>query len=92
MGREADALSVVDLTELARSVPQPVLLLLGETSPPWASAITSPLARALSFARVVVLPGQGHDAVDTAPEKVEGELSAFFRGNDSTSPPASKSV
>lgn len=78
MSREADALSAVNLTELAGAVGQPVLLLLGETSPPWASAITSSLARVLAAPHVVVLQGEGHEAVDTAPEKVEAELNVFL--------------
>ena len=63
MGREADARSAVHLPELGRAVEQPVLLLLGETSPPWASAITSSLARVLAAPHLVVLPGEGHEAV-----------------------------
>jgi hypothetical protein len=38
--REAHALAAADLTSLARRVRQPVLLLVGTASPPWASEIT----------------------------------------------------
>jgi pimeloyl-ACP methyl ester carboxylesterase len=92
--REAEALRGVDLPALARSVVRPVLLLLGATSPPWASTVTTALADALPAslpdelptghadglpaARVTVLPGQGHEAVDTAPELVAEHLRAFF--------------
>ncbi|MDQ3897501.1 MAG: alpha/beta hydrolase [Actinomycetota bacterium] len=80
MVREAAALLTVDLAELARAVPQPVLLLLGETSPPWASAITSSLARVLGDGRLLSLPGLGHEAIDTAPETVDAAMSSFFGG------------
>ena len=78
MVREAGALSTVDLAELAAAVAQPVLLLLGETSPPWASAITSSLARVLRDGRIVTLPALGHEAIDTAPEAVDAALGGFF--------------
>jgi len=81
MEREATALSGVDLTALATAVPQPALLLLGDASPPWAPAVTASLACALPSASVVVLRGQGHEAVDTAPEKVAAELNAFLTLN-----------
>ena len=46
----------------------PVLLLLGSESPPWIRASTEAVRTALSRARMVELPGQGHDAMITAPE------------------------
>jgi pimeloyl-ACP methyl ester carboxylesterase len=78
MAREADALSTVDLAELACAVRQPVLLLLGEKSPPWASTITSSLRQVLPDPHLVLLPRQGHEAVDAAPETVAAELTAFL--------------
>ena len=56
----------------------PALLLLGATSPAWAGDITRELAAALPAAELVVLPGQGHEAVDSAPELVVRELAGFF--------------
>jgi pimeloyl-ACP methyl ester carboxylesterase len=81
--REAEALRRVDVPELARSVIPPVLLLRGTASPLWASTVTTAIADALPAARVSVLPGQGHDAVDTAPELVAEHLRAFLL-NDPT--------
>lgn len=79
MVREATALRTVDLPALARTVRQPVLLLHGEDSPPWAAHITAQLANVLPAAEVRRLPGQGHDAVDAAPELLADHMAAFFR-------------
>ena len=76
--REAEALTGVDLPGAARMVTCPALLLLGATSPAWAGDITRELAAALPAAELVVLPGQGHEAVDSAPELVVRELAGFF--------------
>jgi len=78
MAREAKALMTVDLPALAARVELPVLMLLGATSPPWAGEITGALAAALADSAVVALPGQGHDAIELAPDLVAGELSRFF--------------
>jgi pimeloyl-ACP methyl ester carboxylesterase len=56
--RETRALAA-DLAGAARRVRQPVLLLLGTASPPWASQITRELAAALPAATVTELPGAG---------------------------------
>jgi pimeloyl-ACP methyl ester carboxylesterase len=48
--REAHALAAANLPAAARQVRQPVLLLLGTASPPWASQITRELAAALPAA------------------------------------------
>ena len=45
--REAQALAAADLASIARRVRQPVLLLLGTASPPWAGEITRELVTAL---------------------------------------------
>jgi pimeloyl-ACP methyl ester carboxylesterase len=79
--REAEALRGVDLPELARSVIPPVLLLRGTASPPWASTVTTDVADALPAARVTVLSGQGHEAVDAAPELVAEHLRGFILGD-----------
>lgn len=83
--REARALSSADLLGAARTVTCPVLLLLGEQSPSWASEITRALAAARATAELAVLPGHGHDAVDSAPDLVVRELQRFF---DNDVPPA----
>ena len=74
----ADALASVDLTALAEAVTVPVLLVLGDASPPWAGEITRELTAALPESRVAVLPGQGHLAVDSAPELLARALTDFF--------------
>ncbi len=76
--REAQALTTADLISAARSVTSPVLLLLGATSPQWAGDITRALQATLPAAELVILPGQGHEAVDAAPDLVVGELDRFF--------------
>lgn len=78
LAREAEALSSVDLTELAHSVNVPVLLMLGERSPQWATTITHALRHSLPASTVVGLPALGHDAVDAAPGLVAAELDRFF--------------
>lgn len=82
--REARALAGVDLPGLAGGVTCPVLLLLGTDSPAWAHDLTAALAAALPRAEVAALAGQGHDAVDTAPDLVAAELGRFLTGG----PPA----
>jgi pimeloyl-ACP methyl ester carboxylesterase len=76
--REAVALAGLDLPGLAGPVTCPVLLLLGTQSPPWARDITGALAAALPGAELVTLPGQGHDAIDSAPELLVAELGRFL--------------
>jgi pimeloyl-ACP methyl ester carboxylesterase len=81
--REAHALAVADLTGIARLVRQPVLLLVGTASPPWAGEITRELATALPAAAVAELPGAGHEALDTAPDLLVAEVSRFL-GNEAS--------
>jgi pimeloyl-ACP methyl ester carboxylesterase len=76
--REARALMTADLPSLAATVTQPVLLLLGAASPAWAGDITRALAAALPTAELAVLPGCGHEAVDSAPDLVVRELQRFL--------------
>ncbi len=76
--REARALATADLIGAARQVSQPVLLLLGETSPPWAGQITRELAAVLPAATVTQLPGVGHEALDQAPDRLVAELERFL--------------
>ena len=49
-----------------------VLLLLGATSPGWAHQITHDVAAAIPVAEIARLPGQGHEAIDTAPHLIAG--------------------
>jgi pimeloyl-ACP methyl ester carboxylesterase len=76
--REALALASVDLTALAGAVAVPVLLILGDASPPWAGEITRELTAALPESRVAILPGQGHLAVDAAPGLLARALTEYF--------------
>jgi hypothetical protein len=76
--REAAALLATDLTRNARAVSNPVLLLLGETSPGWAHQITHDVAAAIPAAEIAHLPGQGHEAIDMAPHLIVAALERFF--------------
>ena len=76
--REAHALAAADLTGIARRVQQPVLLLIGTASPPWAGQVTRELATALPAATVTELPGAGHEALDTAPDLFVAKVLRFL--------------
>ncbi len=76
--REAAALAAVDLPALAAGVTIPVLLILGTASPAWAGDITRELDAALADATVAVLPGCGHDAIDSAPGQLADALARFL--------------
>jgi pimeloyl-ACP methyl ester carboxylesterase len=76
--REAHALAAADLTSMARRVRQPVLLVLGTASAPWAGEITRELAAALPAATVTELPGTGHEALDSAPDLLVAEILRFL--------------
>jgi pimeloyl-ACP methyl ester carboxylesterase len=78
MPREAQALGRVDLPALARSVPVPVRLLLGERTPAWAGETTRELAAVLAEPSMVLLPGLGHAAIDAAPDRIVAELRDFL--------------
>jgi pimeloyl-ACP methyl ester carboxylesterase len=78
MPRESEALSIVDIEELATGVEIPVLLLLGSDSPAWAQDITAELTRALKHETLAVLDGQGHDAINQAPGLLVTRLAEFF--------------
>ena len=73
----ADADYVFD-PEQFRSLAVPTLLLTGETSPPIATKPTERLASVLPNSRVVVMPGQGHVAMSTAPELFLREVIGFL--------------
>jgi pimeloyl-ACP methyl ester carboxylesterase len=56
----------------------PTLLLLGGESPPFFATVIEALAAALSHSQVVVLPGQRHAAMDTAPQLFVNEVVRFL--------------
>ena len=68
--REARALTTLDVGLLARGVACPVTLLLGERSPAWAHTISGQIRAALPATRLVELAGLGHEAIDTAPQRI----------------------
>ena len=76
--REGEFLQTVDLAALARGVTAPVHFLVGAESPAWAAAVTRTLVATLPGAGVTLVPGHGHDVVDTAPELVVDALAAFL--------------
>jgi pimeloyl-ACP methyl ester carboxylesterase len=76
--REAEALAELDLAGLAGAVRQPVLLLRGTESPPWAAEVVGVLERHLADTRTVVLPGEGHEGVDTAAGAIAGHLADYL--------------
>jgi pimeloyl-ACP methyl ester carboxylesterase len=61
-----------------RRLAVPTLLLLGEKSPPVLKKPTERLAAVLANSRVVVMPGQGHIAMRTAPELFLREVIGFL--------------
>jgi pimeloyl-ACP methyl ester carboxylesterase len=56
----------------------PTLLLLGGDSPPFFKAAIEAVHAALPDSRVVVMPGQQHTAMNTAPELFAGEVLQFL--------------
>ena len=64
--------------ERFRGVDVPTLFLLGGASPPHMHRATHAAADALPNARVVVLPGQGHLAMDSAPDLFLDEVRRFL--------------
>lgn len=64
--------------ERFKTLNTPTLLLLGGASPAHVRAGTEALHRALPHSRVVELPGQGHVAMDSAPELFTGEVLKFL--------------
>lgn len=56
----------------------PTLLLLGGSSPPMFKAAIEAVGSALPEARIAVMPGQQHTAMNTAPELFLREVLAFL--------------
>jgi pimeloyl-ACP methyl ester carboxylesterase len=59
-------------------VKAPTLLLLGGASPPFFKPLVEKVAAALPNAKIDVLPGQRHTAMDTAPELFVKEVIGFL--------------
>jgi pimeloyl-ACP methyl ester carboxylesterase len=76
--RAADAYSFTP--ERYRTLRTPTLLLLGGDSPPYFKAATEAVAAALPNCRVVVMPGQQHVAMNTAPDLFLREVVRFLAG------------
>ncbi len=62
-----------------KAVTIPVLLLLGDQSPPPFAEVIATLDKTLPDARLVVMPGQHHIAMDTAPDLVVDAVVNFWR-------------
>ena len=67
--------------ERFRDLTTPTLLLLGGASPANVAAATHAVAAALPNAQTVVLPGQGHVAMDSAPDLFMTEVLQFLRSD-----------
>ena len=78
MVRESEVVAATDLPALARGVTIPVLLFVGELSPPWARDETARLAAALAHATVTTLPATAHDALDTHQDLLTRLLREFL--------------
>jgi pimeloyl-ACP methyl ester carboxylesterase len=61
----------------------PTLLLLGEQSPPLFARVIEALSTTLPDSRVVLLPGQQHAAMDTAPQLFVDAVVRFLAGDSS---------
>lgn len=72
---------ILDLKRF-RNVRIPALLLLGGNSPPFLVAATKAVHAALQNSTVLVMPGQQHVAMNTAPEFFVHEVVAFLRQPD----------
>jgi pimeloyl-ACP methyl ester carboxylesterase len=59
----------------------PTLLIAGGDSPPFLQASTAAVAAAVPDARVVVLDGEQHVAMDSAPERFVAAVLAFLRAD-----------
>lgn len=61
-----------------RNLATPTLLLIGSDSPRSLQLPSEAVASALPNARIVVMQGQGHIAMNTAPELLLRELMSFL--------------
>lgn len=79
--REATAIPVLDPTQAA-AITAPTLLLLGGDSPDRMRSATEAIAAALPDARMAVLDGQQHIAMDLVPQVFAEHVVAFLRDRD----------
>jgi pimeloyl-ACP methyl ester carboxylesterase len=77
--RELRSLDAYRLPEQVGKLTIPVLLLLGGDSPPIFGKANAVLERTLPNSRNVVMPGQRHSAMDTAPDLLVGAVLDFWR-------------
>lgn len=66
--------------ERFRNLAIPTLLLLGGDSPAIFEEASKAVSEALPNSRIVVMPGQGHVAIDTAPDLFTTEVLQFVEG------------
>jgi pimeloyl-ACP methyl ester carboxylesterase len=79
IGREARAVSAYQpQSDRLAAIAAPTLLLTGSESPPPVTAAVRQLAGSIPDAEVVVLEGQGHDALDTSPTLFVDALVRFL--------------
>jgi pimeloyl-ACP methyl ester carboxylesterase len=71
-------------TERFKDLGTPTLLLVGGRSTPFYKAAIETLHKSLPNSQTAVLSGQGHEAMDTAPELFLREVISFFRGSNSS--------
>ena len=77
--RELRSLNAYRLPEQVGKLSIPVLLLLGGDSPPVFVRANARLEKTLPNSRSVVMPGQKHNAMDTAPGLLVGAVLDFWR-------------
>jgi pimeloyl-ACP methyl ester carboxylesterase len=85
--REAEVIQDLDMASLCEGVEQPVLLLLGGASQPWAVEVTRELAAQLPRSTVTEMPHQGHEAVDTDAAAVAQHITDYTRDAGSQQDP-----
>jgi len=73
-GVAANAWQPAHIAELT----MPLRILLGSVSPPWLQAAAKAAHAAAPRSSLVVLPGQAHGAMDTAPQMFVDEVVRFF--------------
>lgn len=67
------------MEKIRSNVSVPTLLLLGGDSPAWAQKATQAIHQAVSGSRVVIMPGQKHIAMDTAPDLFAQGIMTFLK-------------
>ena len=70
------------IAERFKGLTTPTLLILGGDSPDFFKAATNLVAAALPNCRTVILPGQQHIAIDTAPDHFAHVVLAFLEESD----------